>query len=97
MPPILPTPASRSSDTNIGALHPGDLRIGRQRGLLGPEIAGEGSARKRVTARGRGCPRWCSLGVPFTTSAGAEARSGEKTLAQLGDTKNRIHRAVRKC
>ena len=42
----------------------------------------EGIARKRVTARGGGCPRWCSLSVPFTKPAGAEASSGEGTLAQ---------------
>ena len=27
---------------------------------------GEGIGRRRVTARGRACPRWCSLSVPLS-------------------------------
>ena len=30
---------------------------------------GEGIARRRVTARGRAYPRWCSLSVPSRTGA----------------------------
>src|SRR3954453_8802768 len=36
----------------------------------------EGNGRRRVTARGRECPRWCSLSVPYDEARGRGTPGG---------------------